>query len=36
MQRNSRAWPWTLFLGLGFLWGSSYFWIKVALETCHR
>jgi drug/metabolite transporter (DMT)-like permease len=33
MQRNSTAFVWALFLGLGFFWGSSYFWIKVALET---
>lgn len=24
---------WLLFLALGFMWGSSYFWIKVAVET---
>lgn len=23
---------WALFLGLGFLWGSSFMWIKIALE----
>lgn len=33
MQRNSTAFVWALFIGLGFFWGSSYFWIKVALET---
>ena len=33
MQRNSNAMVWALFIGLGFFWGSSYFWIKVALET---
>ncbi len=32
MQRGS-TWVWTLFLALGFLWGSSYFWIKVGVET---
>ena len=24
---------WILFLALGFLWGSSYFWIKIGVET---
>ena len=33
MQRNSTALVWALFIGLGFFWGSSYFWIKIALET---
>ncbi len=33
MQRNSNAVVWALFIGLGFFWGSSYFWIKIALET---
>jgi drug/metabolite transporter (DMT)-like permease len=33
MQRNSNAVVWALFIGLGFFWGSSYFWIKVGLET---
>ncbi len=33
MQRNSNARVWALFIGLGFFWGSSYFWIKIALET---
>jgi drug/metabolite transporter (DMT)-like permease len=33
MQRNSTAFVWALFIGLGFFWGSSYFWIKVALDT---
>ena len=33
MQRNSNAVVWALFLGLGFFWGSSYFWIKIALDT---
>ena len=36
MQRNSTAFVWALFIGLGFFWGSSYFWIKIALETCRR
>ncbi|HET7725807.1 MAG TPA: EamA family transporter [Candidatus Limnocylindrales bacterium] len=29
----STALNWFLFLALGFMWGSSYFWIKVAVET---
>ena len=33
MQRNSNGVVWALFLALGLFWGSSYFWIKVALET---
>jgi len=33
MPRNSNASVWALFIGLGFFWGSSYFWIKVALDT---
>lgn len=32
MQRGN-TWTWALFLLLGFLWGSSYFWIKVGVET---
>jgi drug/metabolite transporter (DMT)-like permease len=32
MQR-SPAWVWILFLTLGFLWGSSYLWIKIGLES---
>lgn len=32
MQR-SVAWVWILFLALGFLWGSSYLWIKIGLES---
>ncbi len=32
MQR-SPAWIWVLFLTLGFLWGSSYLWIKIGLES---
>jgi drug/metabolite transporter (DMT)-like permease len=33
MQRNTNAVVWALFLALGFAWGSSYLWIKIALET---
>ena len=33
MQRNSNTVVWALFLALGFLWGSSYLWIKIGLET---
>jgi drug/metabolite transporter (DMT)-like permease len=33
MQRNRTAVVWALFLALGFLWGSSYLWIKIALES---
>jgi len=33
MQRNSNALVWSLFLALGFFWGSSYLWIKIALES---
>jgi drug/metabolite transporter (DMT)-like permease len=33
MQRNSNAVVWALFIALGFFWGSSYFWIKVGLES---
>ncbi|HEX5826665.1 MAG TPA: EamA family transporter [Candidatus Limnocylindrales bacterium] len=33
MHRNPDALTWALFLGLGFFWGSSYLWIKIALET---
>jgi drug/metabolite transporter (DMT)-like permease len=33
MQRNSNAVVWALFIGLGFFWGSSYLWIKIALES---
>jgi drug/metabolite transporter (DMT)-like permease len=32
-MRTSGAWPWILFLALGFLWGSSYLWIKIGLES---
>jgi drug/metabolite transporter (DMT)-like permease len=31
MQRGA-SWPWVVFLTLGFLWGSSYLWIKIGLE----
>lgn len=31
MQRGG-SWPWVVFLSLGFLWGSSYLWIKIGLE----
>jgi drug/metabolite transporter (DMT)-like permease len=31
MQRGA-SWPWIVFLALGFLWGSSYLWIKIGLE----
>jgi drug/metabolite transporter (DMT)-like permease len=30
---RGNGWTWFLFLALGFLWGSSYFWIKVGVET---
>jgi drug/metabolite transporter (DMT)-like permease len=33
MQRNSNAVVWTLFIALGFFWGSSYLWIKIGLES---
>jgi len=33
VQRNSNTVVWALFLALGFLWGSSYLWIKIGLET---
>ena len=33
MQRNANGLVWTLFLTLGVLWGSSYLWIKIGLET---
>jgi drug/metabolite transporter (DMT)-like permease len=32
MQRST-TWVWIPFLTLGFLWGSSYLWIKIGLET---
>jgi len=31
MQRGT-SWVWLVFLTLGFLWGSSYLWIKIGLE----
>ena len=34
MQRISgNGWVWIVFLTLGFLWGSSYLWIKIGVET---
>lgn len=32
MQRGT-TWVWLPFLALGFMWGTSYLWIKVGLET---
>jgi drug/metabolite transporter (DMT)-like permease len=32
MQRST-TWVWILFLTLGFVWGSSYLWIKIGLES---
>jgi len=32
MQRST-TWVWIPFLTLGFLWGSSYLWIKIGLES---
>jgi drug/metabolite transporter (DMT)-like permease len=32
-MRTGTAWEWGVFLGLGFLWGSSYLWIKIGLES---
>jgi drug/metabolite transporter (DMT)-like permease len=32
MQRGT-AWVWIPFLALGFMWGTSYLWIKVGLES---
>jgi drug/metabolite transporter (DMT)-like permease len=31
-MRSGTAWLWFLFFALGFLWGSSYLWIKIGLE----
>ena len=31
MQRGA-SWVWAVFLALGFIWGSSYLWIKIGLE----
>jgi drug/metabolite transporter (DMT)-like permease len=34
MQRSAgTSWVWIAFLTLGVLWGSSYLWIKIGLET---
>ncbi len=33
MIGRMRRWIWVLFLALGFLWGSSYLWIKIGLES---
>jgi drug/metabolite transporter (DMT)-like permease len=33
MGRNTNAVIWALFITLGLLWGSSYLWIKIGLET---
>ena len=33
MQRTSTTWVWLPFLALGFLWGSSYLWIKIGIAT---
>ena len=32
-MRSSNTWSWVLFLVLGFLWGSSYLWIKIGLGS---
>ena len=32
MQRST-TWVWIPFLTLGFIWGSSYLWIKIGLES---
>jgi drug/metabolite transporter (DMT)-like permease len=32
-MRQSTTWVWIPFLALGFMWGSSYLWIKIALES---
>jgi len=32
-MRRSTTWVWIPFLTLGFLWGSSYLWIKIGLES---
>jgi drug/metabolite transporter (DMT)-like permease len=32
-MRSSAAWAWVVFLSLGFLWGSSYLWIKIGLGS---
>ncbi len=33
MQRSATTWVWLPFLALGFLWGTSYLWIKIGVET---
>ncbi|MEI7742723.1 MAG: DMT family transporter [Chloroflexota bacterium] len=32
MQRST-SWVWIPFIGLGLIWGSSYLWIKIGIET---
>ena len=32
-MRIERSLAWILFLALGFLWGSSYLWIKIGLDS---
>jgi drug/metabolite transporter (DMT)-like permease len=32
-MQKSTTWVWIPFLALGFLWGSSYLWIKIGLES---
>jgi drug/metabolite transporter (DMT)-like permease len=33
MTARARLPLWLVFLALGFMWGSSYFWIKIGVET---
>jgi drug/metabolite transporter (DMT)-like permease len=33
MTARARLPLWLVFLALGFIWGSSYFWIKIGVET---
>jgi drug/metabolite transporter (DMT)-like permease len=33
MQPRGTTWLWITFVVLGFLWGSSYLWIKIGVET---
>ena len=34
MQRTTgTSWVWATFLTLGLIWGSSYLWIKIGIET---
>ena len=33
MQPRGTTWLWVTFFVLGFLWGSSYLWIKIGVET---